>query len=225
MRAYQSISFDDTGFAPQGERNGARVWFTDAGDGIGLFYFDQPPDIGADINSIVGVRKFYRNSAAALGLGLIEAETPQIDGCVSVRAIFKSPQRPTGMTYVGSLTLPFRDFSYVVKVQCAEQGTTGIREAVVLDAMLRSGQVKVSGASDGKIRGWMRDPYDPTVDAPLMPNLAEDEQYDGQFPNHPLSRVRSVLRQVQSSLRLAPEVKNAPPFIFAERQVKTLTPE
>lgn len=224
MRTYDSISFDTSGFEPQGERDGARVWWTSAGDGIGLYYFNKSPDIGADLHSINDVRTFFRNRSVNQGLGMIEVETPQIDGCLALRTIFKSPQQRTGMTYVGSIILPFRDFSYVLKVQCMETGTTGIRESVVAAQMMASGQVKLQKSGPGpqqlRIAGWMQDPYDPmtsaplTTSAPLMWNLAEDKQYDAQFPDHPLSRLRSVLRQVQPSLRLAPEVKDATPFVF-----------
>ncbi|MBC8136664.1 MAG: hypothetical protein H8F28_12315 [Fibrella sp.] len=117
------------------------------------------------------------------------------------------------MTFIGSLTLPFRDLSYVVKVQCAEEGVTGIRDAVVLDKMLEAGEIEFSG---GKMQGWMQDPYDPAVNAPLMRNLSEDIRYDVDFPDHPLSRLRSILGRVQVSLHLAPEIKNAPPFVFTE---------
>jgi hypothetical protein len=65
-----------------------------------------------------------------------------------------------------------------------------------------------------EIHGWSQDPYDPAINAPLMRNLAENEHYDAQFPHHPLSRLRSVLRQLQPSLRLAPELKELPPFVY-----------
>jgi len=106
----------------------------------------------------------------------------------------------------------------VIKVQCAEHGVTGMREAVVLDGMLGSGRIKLEdfprGDKSGKVPGWMQDPYGPTIESPLLRNPAEDEQYDAQFPDHPLSRMRSVLRSVQSSLRLPPEIMNAPPFVY-----------
>jgi len=147
---------------------------------------------------------------------MIEVDTPQVDGCLTVRTIFKSGQQPHGMTYIGSITLPFRDVSYVLKVQCRETGITGMREAVVLDRMMASGQVTVGRGSEDQlqIHGWSQDPYDPAINAPLMRNLAENEHYDAQFPHHPLSRLRSVLRQLQPSLRLAPELKEVPPFVY-----------
>ncbi|MBC8136663.1 MAG: hypothetical protein H8F28_12310 [Fibrella sp.] len=88
MNSYDFITFDDTGLSLQGEKDGARVWLTDGGDGVALFHFAKPPDIGADIHSIVDVRNRYRNSAIAAGLGMIEVETPQMDGCVAVRTFF-----------------------------------------------------------------------------------------------------------------------------------------
>jgi hypothetical protein len=54
------------------------------------------------------------------------------------------------MTYVGSLTIPFLDFSFVIKVQCEEKGATGIREAVLLDRRLESGEMP--SPSDGRKR-------------------------------------------------------------------------
>jgi hypothetical protein len=90
MRTHDSISFDTSGFAPQSERDGARVWWTSAGDGIGLYYFDKSPDIGAVLHSINDVRTFFRNRSVNQGLGMIEVETPQINGCLALRTIFKS---------------------------------------------------------------------------------------------------------------------------------------
>ena len=218
MRSFDSIFFDATGFTFQGDTDGPRVWHTEAGDGLGLFHFEKPPNIEADLNALNDVRRFYRKSILSAGLGLIEVETPEIDGCLAARTIAKTPQKPHGMTYIGSITLPFRDFSYVVKIQCAEQGIIGLRDAAILDLLLGAGQITFSGAAGGKISGWAQAPYDPAINAPLLRNLSEDEKYDAQFPDHPLSRVRAALRQVQFSLRLAPEVKHAPPFVYSAPQ-------
>ena len=86
---------------------------------------------------------------------------------------------------------------------------------MIIAPMLQSGRVKVS---EGKLLGWMQDPYDPTINMPLMRNLAEAEEYDAQFPEHPLSRLRLILLQLQPSIRLAAEVKSAPPFVFREQK-------
>ncbi|CAN5906300.1 hypothetical protein BH11MYX4_BH11MYX4_32600 [soil metagenome] len=214
MPSFDSISFDTAGLTLQGEKNGARVWHTEAGDGIGLFLFDKAPDIGADLGSLDSVRAFYRALAADAGLALIEVDTPEIDDRVATRTIFKAPQEPTGMTYLGSITLPFRDFSFVLKMQCREHGTTGMRDVVVLEAMLGKGQVTLR--EDGTMKGWMQDPYDPSFQAPLLRNLSDDETYDALFPEHPLSRLRSTLRALEPTLRLSGELKSAPPFVRSQ---------
>lgn len=215
MQPLDFITFTDAGFVPQGDVDGIRVWHTPQGDGLGLYFFALPPDIKADLNNVQDVRNFCRAAMSSANSGLIEADVVLLDGCRALQSITKQLQPQGGMIYIGSLILPFRDFSYVVKVQCAEWGVTGVREAAVLDALLGSGQIDLDQMGDGgEIPGWAQDPYDAGVKTPLMRNLAEDPRYDAQFADHPLSRARAVLRQVQASLHIAPEAKTAPPFVF-----------
>ena len=77
----------------------------------------------------------------AAGAAIIEPETTTTDGCLALRQIIKVPQQPHGTTYVGSLLLAFRDFSFVIKVQCQEHGTTGLRDTIILDEALGDGRV------------------------------------------------------------------------------------
>ena len=72
--------------------------------------------------SVTEVRSFYRQSCAKAGAAIIEVDTLIIDDCQASRTIIKVPKQPTGMTYVGAITLPFRDLSFVVEIQCDEIG-------------------------------------------------------------------------------------------------------
>jgi hypothetical protein len=212
MTPLDLVTFDTTGLEAQGDRENVRVWYSGAGDGVGLHYFPIPPDIDADLENVESVRAFYRNSATQSGLAIIEVEVPTIQGCRCVRTMIKVPQKPHGMTYLGSLTLPFRDFSYVLKVACSEQGVTGVRDAVVFEKCIKDGTVSVS--RKGRIDGWMADPYDATVYAPLMRNRAEAQEYDSQFPQHPLSRARQVLDRIQATVTLATELRASLAFRY-----------
>ena len=60
--------------------------------------------------------------------------------------------------------------------------------------------------------GWAADPYDPDFEADVLRNQAEDERYDADFPDHPLSRLRRGLKDVEASLRLAESIKTAAAF-------------
>jgi hypothetical protein len=211
MRSLSSITFDVSGFTLQGDRDGARFWRVPTGDGVGLYYFPIPPDIGADLQSLTAVRAFYRAMAMRVGAAIIEVDTLEVDGCLAVRQIIKVRQQGHGMAYLGSITLPFRDFSYVIKIQCEEHGLTGYRDASVFDQKFRSGEVTID-VEEEVIRGWMRDPYDPSIVDGFAWNLSEAEEYDALFPGHPLSRLRPVLKHVQATLRIAEEVKGEPWF-------------
>ena len=215
MRTFDSITFDADGFSFGGDEDGVRVWYTAAGDAVGLYYFPVRPDIEADLKSVADVRAAYRKSVTARGVAVIEVDTLSVDGCDATRTIVKVPQQPTGMTYLGSITLPFREFSYVIKVQCEEWGVTGMREAAVLAELIDKGEVTLDPEGEGgQIPGWARDPYDASAEAPLLLNRAEAEEYDRRFPEHPLSRLRPVLNHIQGTLRVAEEVKREPRFEY-----------
>jgi len=209
MQPLDLVSFDAGEFELQGDDDGIRRWRAPSGDMVGLYYFALPPDIVADLRSITAVRTFYRQIVTKSGAAIIEVETPEIAGCLTVRLIVKVPPQHPGMTYVGSITLPFRDFSYVLKAQCEEHGVTGMRDAFVWSQKMASGEI-TPDAEKGIIHGWMRDPYDSSLGDGFAMNLSEDEQYDGRFPHHPLSRLRRLLGHLQGTLRVSEELKNKP---------------
>lgn len=77
-----------------------------------------------------------------------------------------------------------------------ETGTTGVRDAVVMELERRKGTVSIG--DDGLV-GWFVDPYDPALtpaDGYLLANLSEDREYDDRFPEHPLSQARAFLGAV-----------------------------
>jgi hypothetical protein len=216
MPNLNSLQVDTAGLTLRQEEEAQRAWLTATGDTVSTHFFPLAPDILAALDDIDELRRFYRRTVTTTGLGMIEVDTLRIDGCTAIRTVFKA--LPTGRIYLGAITLPFRDFSFVVKAQCPEYGMTGLRDTVLLNEMLASGRIKLDEANkDGAIPGWMRDPYDPAVDSPMRRNLAEDEEYDSRFPDHPLSRCRALLHRLQDSLKLVPDVVSAPPFVFAAK--------
>jgi hypothetical protein len=209
MPSLDSIEFDSAPYQFRGDMEGIRVWHTQQGDGIGLLYSATRPDIDAPLDSIDELRAFYRRSAELGGLGVIEIERIEVDGCKAVRTLFKARQQPAGSVYVGSITIPFSRFSYVLKVQCPELGMTGLREAAVSEQLLASGEISVD-AHSGTVSGWLSDPYDASLSGPMTRTRAEDPRYDDLFPDHPLSRARKLLTRIQTSARFAAEVRLAP---------------
>ena len=205
--------FDASRFPFRGERDGVRIWDTPAGDELDLFYFALEPDLDADVHALEKIRQATRSRVTAAGNAIIEVENATIDGCLALRQIIKMPQKPHGIAYVGSFILPFRDFSFVIRVECEEHDLSGYRDSVIMIEALRDGRVTLD--PDRKImEGWKHDPYDPTLRGGYHWNLSEATEYDVRFPNHPLSRLRRVLAHLELTLRVTSEVRESPPFVF-----------
>lgn len=206
----EAISFKSSHWVKQKVNVPHQVWHSQTGDGLGLYHFNIPPNIPVPLEAIDKLRQFYRLQAAEGHSGVIQLDVIEIDGVPVIKSIIKVPQSPSGMTYLGSYTFPRRDFSYVLKIQCQEYGTTGLREAVILNRKMADGQVAIS--DEGTITGWMADPYDPNFKGRILRNLAEAEQYDSEFPAHPLSRLRFYLNDLQPTIRVSSSVKKSAPF-------------
>jgi hypothetical protein len=117
-------------------------------------------------------------------------------GCTAVRTIFSVSQQPSGRTYIGSLTVPFRDFSFVFKCQCPERGMTGSKEAILLDRSMAANEPMQKNDGRFHIPGW--DPDNP--------------EHDAGFPDHPVARARRLLDHVAWSLVVAGDVRELPRF-------------
>jgi hypothetical protein len=200
------VTFDAEGYRVEPRAANLWVFHAPTGDLVQLWRFDLAPDIGAALDDEPAVRAMYRERVARAGAGLVAVDCVTVAAVRAVRVVIKAPMEPRGRIYVGSLTLPFRDFSYVLKVECREQAATGVREAIVM------AKVALPLDANNELAGWFADPYEPSARGPMVRNLSEDEQYDPLFPEHPLTRVRSLLGHVERTLAVDPKVRAAPPF-------------
>jgi hypothetical protein len=192
-----SFSFAVSGWKYHGERrpNEMRVWETPEGDAVSLHFFGIPPDIPA-ADSIEGIAALYAEGLRASGAKVVECSRTTAADCPCVRLVIKAPQQPSGMMYQGMFTLPFRDFSFVVKIQCPEVGETGFREAILLAQRMKAGETPNTSGSGPVLSDW-----DP--DAP---------EHDTRFPKHPISRLRRLLAHVQSTATIDGAVRALPCF-------------
>jgi len=168
-----------------------------------LNYFATKPDLPSVLNKAV-LRDYLRNMIISNNGGLIEVDTVKIQGVNAVKAIFKVPQTPSGMTYLASYTIPFETCSYVVKLQVPEMGTTGTREALISNRMLAKNELVIG---EEGMEGWMEDPYNPTFKGGTLMNKAEDPKYDADFPDHPLTIARKWLTEIALTIDFKPEVR------------------
>lgn len=188
------VGLDGEALTFEGDHGGTRLWRLPEGDAVGVYFFDLEPDLPRGHAGVTEFIAAYRATLELSAAKLVEADVVTSHDVTMLRAIAKVPQAPHGVTFLGSFTLPFRDFSFVVKVQCEEYGTTGVREAMLLDRALARGEASLDG--DG-----VSGDFDP--DSPC---------HDSEFPDHPLSRARRHLDRIEASLVISPRLRSCPPF-------------
>ncbi|MFE7098946.1 hypothetical protein [Streptomyces erythrochromogenes] len=189
-------AMDLTGFT---ERE-AGVWTDERGLVLSVHFFDLVPDLPAPLDRPELLRPALARSVAAAGAGLIEASFGEVGSLPGVRQLVKV-RRPDGhgQVFIGSWTVPRAACSAVVKVQAGEGAMTGLREAVVLDQV-------------GPERYFTPHPYGPDITGGLPHHVADAEEWDARFPDHPLTHVRTTLARITPTVVLHEGFTSLPPF-------------
>ncbi|MFE7241202.1 hypothetical protein [Streptomyces sp. NPDC057582] len=177
------------------------TWGNDDGDVLSVHFFGLPPDLPAGLDDGPTLRESLTHYTAQAGGGLIEASVKRLGELPALRQILKLPLpgQQHGQAFIGSFTVPRAGCSTVVKVQAAEHGMTGMREAVVL-------------AKVGHEHYFRPHPYAPDVQGGLPFHAADHERWDAEFPDHPLTRVRRTLGALAEAVTVVPEFAALPEF-------------
>ncbi|MFI2348115.1 hypothetical protein ACH492_13910 [Streptomyces sp. NPDC019443] len=181
------------------------VWTNDEGDVLSLHFFGLPPDLPASLDDGPALRGALTRLTAEAGGGLIEASVKSLGQLPAQLPALKQilklplPGQPSGQAFIGSFTVPRGNCSTVVKIQAPERGMTGMREAMVM-------------AQVGHDNYFRPHPYAPEVQGGLPFHAADHAQWDAQFPDHPLTRVRRTLDALTEAVRVVPEFAALPPF-------------
>ncbi len=177
---------------------------------LSINFFNAKPDIPSTKN-LDALRFFYRDQLSKQKGGIIQVDTIDLKGYKAVKTVFKVQLEEKKMIYLASLTIPFRNCSYVIKIQAAEVGTTGVRESVLGLKLLNEGKIRVD--ENGYV-GWSADPYDPNFNEGVLMTLAEKGLYDLEFPDHPLTQARTLIRRIESGIEFSDEVAKAKAFKY-----------
>jgi hypothetical protein len=191
------LAFDTTGL----QRHDERTWFDPrTGDQVSLTYFDLEPDLPASLEELPLLRQRLAHVLAEAGT-LVEAHVVTIDSVPALYQVVKLPipGRQTGLMFVAALTVPKATGSVVLQVLCQEGNTSGIRESMV-------------SAQIGFENCFPPHPYAPGLQGMLPWNVADDQRWDAQFPEHPLSRARAWAHRTIRTARVDPNFARLPPF-------------
>ncbi|MEU7531487.1 hypothetical protein AB0A74_37545 [Saccharothrix sp. NPDC042600] len=191
------IAFDTTGF----RQHDQSTWFHPAtGDQVSLTYFDLVPDLPAPLEDPARLRHDLAVTTGEVGC-LIEAHVVPLGGVPALFQVVKVPlpNQPTGQVFIASLTVPRATCSAVLKLQAAERGMTGAREAVLMARL-------------GFDRWVQPHPYAPQSQGRLPYHAGDDPRWDTEFPDHPLTRVRAWAHHIIRTAQVDPRFAALPPF-------------
>jgi hypothetical protein len=186
------------------ERHDERTWFDPrTGDQVSLTYIGLVPDIPAPLADLPLLRRKLAEETAETG-SIIEAHVVALDGVPTLFQLIKLPipGQDTGLAFIAAFTVPRAHCSVVLRIQCAEEHTTGVRESTV-------------AAQVGFEQCFPPHPYAPDVHGQLPYSLADEAAWDRQFPDHPLTRARAWAHKTIATARVDPRFAALPPFQFA----------
>lgn len=187
------LRFDTTGLEQVDQHT---WWDPRTGDGVVLTPIGLPPDLPPNLSDLPRLRWQLAMDEAAYGT-LVEADVVYLDGVPALYQLKKLPlpNRPTGVGYIASFTVPRATCSIVLKVQATEGEYTGFRESMV------AGEI-------GPMNLIRPHPYAPE----LQWHDSDDARWDPRFPDHPLTRVRAWARRIAPTIRLDPRIGALAPF-------------
>lgn len=114
--------------------------------------------------------------------GLIEAEGGKTAaGLPFVYRIVRTNLQPGNILYALRLDVHAPDAIWSVRASFNTLGSSSYRDSLVLS--------KIEGTYDG----WFFDPYDPDFAYGNLMNRSELPEYDKDFPDHPLTRLRRLV--------------------------------
>ncbi len=97
---------------------------------------------------------------------------------------------PPLVEYTLNLNLRMEKTIQFINASFSEEGMTGTRESIGMALYARENDMTMDQVREN----WTRDPYDPTYKRGFLMNLSEDAKLDEQFPHHPLSEARALVR-------------------------------
>jgi hypothetical protein len=178
---------------------GTLTWQNATGDlAMQKFQRAVPTGLPADWRNVNALRAFLLprqpKIVSTLSIDLLHFPCG-ITGALYLTKEWSAPPAQ-GVTYMGTVVLPFRECFCNFYFSAKELGKHAAREA----ALVSSGKVKLPK------------PLDNSRATPPAVTECDAEKFDGLFPDHPLSRVRGYLRFLRETLTIDNNVRSQAAF-------------
>jgi len=188
------VAFDMPGWIEQQPSGQLRLWRAPHGSVLSLAMLDSDIWSAASEEEL---REIARRHAAGHQAGLIEVNRLPCGNQSAFCFIYKRLQMPA-YVFTGMFFVRLHGHPLVWTIVDGESGMTGVREAVVMAELVKSTNPK---STEDLEKLWGEDPYDMTslgVDSRVRRFTSDGEEYDGRFPDHPLTRIRRCLYELRT---------------------------
>ncbi|MDV3136669.1 hypothetical protein [Mycobacterium sp. 29Ha] len=152
----------------------------------------MPLDQQAVIAGLRGADEVRAGEAGLIGVDAGHTTS----GVPYVYSLMKIPGDPRGVHYNLTLHL-IGERTLQIRGHFDEGDLTGTREAIVYEMAQRHNMLHEPTAGD-PTGGWAHDPFDHSTTGFVM-NMSELPDFDEQFPSHPLTMTRELLRNIADS--------------------------
>jgi hypothetical protein len=178
----------------------AAYWRDATGDVVSLTLAPEDRALPS-LSDRASLQNYCRRVAESQGSGLIEVTSAAgTEGACAIY-IYKRLKIPA-FTFFGVIATPIPSGTWIWLIVAYERGVTGAREALVTARLVEAGELTIESYESS----WAQDPYDPLyqgVDRQTLRYRSDAAEYDADFPDHPLTKVRRELRRLLD-IRLSP---------------------
>lgn len=166
----------------------------------------NPANWSFDLHDIDAATNNFSQQSARNGGVLLEMDVVAVAGQRALRGLFKyrSPlPESMGMMFVSILWIRLGDAIAQINVESFEQGTTGMREATVY--AMTGESAATASPNEPVLMDSIEDMFADMRAQPLHVLPSDNSKYDETFPDHPLSKVRHRMAQLEATLSIATE--------------------
>src|SRR5947209_6767947 len=199
MKQVLTIQLDRAGWEPipSATLTGAPSWHNVAKDTMRVIVGDLPPAFPA-LDDLEAVRRYMRQRINGMGGAVISCDVIEVVGQRAIRSIWKHrSNRGKALSFSARITLPHERSLIEVTITGTEPPLTGVREVLIFQGLMASAtpaQAAILSAG-GIPREWRFERYEPDTRPGFAYLVSDAEEYDERVPQHPLSRVRRLLRR------------------------------
>jgi hypothetical protein len=206
MSSKKTVKFDVSDCTLREESEEHSTWSNANGVYIVLRVPKTAPNWSFDLHDIDAATNYFSEQSARNGGVLVQMDVVTVGGQTALRGLFKyrSPlPQSMGMMFVSILWIRLPDTTVQINVESIEQGITGAREAAVF-AMTGDGQAEAA-PTEPVLVDSIEELFADMRAKQLRVLPSDDSRYDDIIPDHPLSRVRQRMAQVEATLTIATE--------------------